>query len=364
MGVTMPARTATALSRLVGSSLGAEDFQLEAVRCLRQAIPFEGWCWATLDPDSTVPISALGENSPLADLQRRHSESEWGPEPDFNKLTQLMAGPRRAAALCVTTGGQPGRSRRWCEMLRPLGFGDEMRGAMVADGNCWGSLTLYREKASRRFTEDDEDYLAFLLSGLAARTRASIPERRQPDPLSMGPGVVTLDADLVPLASTREAERWLAGFSRWRGKEPLPSVFYAVIARLRAGLPAHTRARTADGRWVRVQVSELFGPPAAGSLAVTIQPASPAELAPLLMSAARLTPREQQVCRYVLEGCSSADIARALQLSGHTVRDHLSAIFGKVGVRSRRQLMAALLGSDRQTPARRGTTAYRDFPGG
>ncbi|MBO0684183.1 MAG: helix-turn-helix transcriptional regulator, partial [Candidatus Dormibacteraeota bacterium] len=52
----------------------------------------------------------------------------------------------------------------------------------------------------------------------------------------------------------------------------------------------------------------------------------------------------QQVCRYVLEGCSSTDIARALQLSGHTVRDHLSAIFGKVGVRSRRQLMAALLG--------------------
>lgn len=334
-----------ALTRLVGSSLGAEDFQQEAMRCLRQAIPFEGWCWAALDPNSTVPISAMGENSPLADLQRCHWESEWGPEPDFNKLAQLLAGQRRVAALGVTTGGQPGRSRRWSEMLRPLGFGDELRGALLADGYCWGSLTLYREQSSRHFTEEDEDYLACLLSGLAARTRASIPERRRPDPLSLGPGVVTLDADLVPLAANREAERWLAGFSHWRGKEPLPSVVYAVIARLRAGLPGHTRTRTADGRWVRVQASELFGQPGAGCLTVTIQPASPAELVPLLMAAARLSAREQEVCRCVLEGCSSAEIARALHLSGHTVRDHLSAIFGKVGVRSRRQLMAALLGA-------------------
>ena len=60
------------------------------------------------------------------------------------------------------------------------------------------------------------------------------------------------------------------------------------------------------------------------------------------MRAWRLTRREREVARLVIDGRSTEDIAAALFISAHTVRDHLKMIFGKMGV-SRRQDMAATL---------------------
>ncbi len=73
--------------------------------------------------------------------------------------------------------------------------------------------------------------------------------------------------------------------------------------------------------------------------------AAPAgELAPLLLKAWGLTPREREVARRVIDGLSTDDIAAALFISEHTVRDHVKAIFGKVGVSRRQDLIATLTG--------------------
>ena len=66
------------------------------------------------------------------------------------------------------------------------------------------------------------------------------------------------------------------------------------------------------------------------------------DLAPLLMRAWGLTRREREVARLVIDGLSTEDIATALFISVHTVRDHLKTMFGKMGV-SRRQDVAAVL---------------------
>jgi DNA-binding CsgD family transcriptional regulator len=50
------------------------------------------------------------------------------------------------------------------------------------------------------------------------------------------------------------------------------------------------------------------------------------------MRAWRLTRREREVARLVIDGLSTEDIAAALFISVHTVRDHLKMIFGKIGV--------------------------------
>ena len=57
---------------------------------------------------------------------------------------------------------------------------------------------------------------------------------------------------------------------------------------------------------------------------------------------ARLTPQEERVARLAATEASNAEIAAALYVSVNTVETHLRHIYGKLGIRSRRQLPAAL----------------------
>ena len=56
----------------------------------------------------------------------------------------------------------------------------------------------------------------------------------------------------------------------------------------------------------------------------------------------RLTPQEERVAKLAATGASNAEIAGALFLSVNTVETHLQHIYTKLGIRSRRQLLAAL----------------------
>lgn len=53
------------------------------------------------------------------------------------------------------------------------------------------------------------------------------------------------------------------------------------------------------------------------------------------LSQEALTPREMQVLMLLAEGVGNREIAERLALSEHTVKFHLSAIFGKLGAATR-----------------------------
>ena len=109
------------------------------------------------------------------------------------------------------------------------------------------------------------------------------------------------------------------------------------------------RVRAADGTWAVIRAAALTtGSQDPAGYAVTLEAAPADDLAPLLMRAWGLTRREREVARLVIDGLSTEDIATALFISVHTVRDHLKIIFGKTGVSRRQALVAILTG---RTPA-------------
>jgi two-component system nitrate/nitrite response regulator NarL len=69
-----------------------------------------------------------------------------------------------------------------------------------------------------------------------------------------------------------------------------------------------------------------------------------------------LSVREQEVIRYLCDGLSNRDIARALGLSEHTIKNHLLRIYAKLGVDNRIGVMFSLLG---RAPA---AEPLADFP--
>jgi DNA-binding CsgD family transcriptional regulator len=101
---------------------------------------------------------------------------------------------------------------------------------------------------------------------------------------------------------------------------------------------ALARVLSRSGTWIVLHGTSLV---ASGSrrAAVIVEPAHPARITPLLMSAYGLTEREQEVTGLVLRGESTAQIAERLVVSPHTVQEHLKKIFEKTSVRSRRELV-------------------------
>jgi len=67
-----------------------------------------------------------------------------------------------------------------------------------------------------------------------------------------------------------------------------------------------------------------------------------------------LSPREEEVVRHVGKGMRNAEVAKKLSISEQTVKLHLNAIFRKLGVRDRVQLVlyasqAGLIGGGRRS---------------
>ena len=68
----------------------------------------------------------------------------------------------------------------------------------------------------------------------------------------------------------------------------------------------------------------------------------PAAVPAAVAAPAALTPSETRVARMAAEGMTNRDIAQALFVTPKTVEVHLSNAYRKLGVRSRRELQAAL----------------------
>ena len=106
--------------------------------------------------------------------------------------------------------------------------------------------------------------------------------------------------------------------------------------------------RSASGRWLVLHASRLRIADAEGQIAIIFEEARPSEIAPLIVDAYGLTKREGEIIRLVLRGLSTAEVSNELYITPNTVRDHFKSIFDKVGVRSRRELVAGIFAQQYQ----------------
>ncbi len=329
-----------AIGALAGATAGNPHLQDLLDHCggvIAAAVGCDGIFLSTADP-VTYQFSTLThvrEMPPEMCAPFMHNEFL---DDDVNKFAHLSGSGVHVGTLADATFGQVLLSRRYRDIYRPHGFGPELR-ALLSDGrSCWGYLTLLRGADAPDYSLDDVAVIERMVEPLAVTFRDSLRWPRDTRPRISQPGTITVD-----LAGT------FVSVSD-RAKDALDLICAAPVHSVAASTLAHSRGRHApqpkarlrgsDGTWFTIRgdtVRDTEG--RASHASVVIESAPSAHVATIIARACCLSGREETVLGHLARGEGTRDIARALSISPHTVRDHVKGIFDKTGCRSRGELM-------------------------
>lgn len=334
------------LERLGESGGDSESIRREAMGELRRIVGFDRWCWPLADPETLLPLSGLAEHD-FGPGVPRLLELEYSGD-NFAAKHVVARRAVSAGGLSAETGGDLARSARWDEVMRPVGIGDIATAACRDALGCWGWIEAYRDSDERPFEADELEFLDKVgrsLGSALRRTAMDVPAATAIEPSP--PGVIVIDRDLRPVSWTEGARTWIDAlpsaklFALWG---MLPSAVYpaAALARSRSERTrAHALVHAVDGRWVMIEAACLEGE-RDGEIAINLRSATATETFSLLCRAYALSRREREVVALLVGGLDTRAVARRLFISPHTVQDHLKSVFGKVGLHSRRELLAKL----------------------
>jgi len=337
--------------RLCSSGADARALRLELLAELRRAVGFDAYAWLLTDPETTVGSAPLADVPCLPELPRLIRLKYLTPVGRWTALP-----PPGVATLLGATGGEPSRSRLWRELLAAYQVVD-LASVVFRDAyGCWGFLDLWRVgPAGPAFTAGETGLLAEIAPAVTAglRRAQAATFTAPPGAGPSGPVVLLLSPELSPLAQTPQTDAYLRALVPPEGDaRPVPAAAYNVGAQLLAvedgvdGNPPAARVHLSGGHWLSVRAARMDDAPAAvrGTIAVTIEPASPGERLDLFGRAYGLTQRETELLRQLACGSDTRALARGMGVSEHTVQDHLKSVFARTGTRSRRDLLARALG--------------------
>ncbi|MFD1721283.1 helix-turn-helix transcriptional regulator [Amnibacterium endophyticum] len=300
-------------------------------------------CLATMDPSSGLITRAL-KSKPLEIGDHEFTAAEYGA-PDVNRFDDLARRPVPVGVLSVDTAGSPSSCLRFREFMAPrFGFTDELRLACLTGGTMWGALALYRGEGEASFTREDGARAAEIHELVArALMRTLVAPERVPDP-QRPPAVLVLDESDRIESRSGPTDALIDVLGGWdAGDLPASMLAVAAAARTAAGT-ASSRIRTLDGEWVTARAVAVTTLSGVRSVVLTVETPHPAAIGRLRLAARGLTTREKDIVQQVLLGASTKEIALELHLSAHTVQDHLKAVFAKLGISSRRELIAQFVG--------------------
>lgn len=341
-----PRAAVDAIARLSSQRLDPQELLEEAMPRIARVVGTEAFFAAGTDPETRLCHGA----GVVAGMSDEICRPYWDHEllvPDFNKFAEIDP-EDPVVDLHAATGGRPQRSARWRAFHAISDLDAELRAVLAVGGRVWGVLQLNRMSGTSRFTEEDAAFVREVAPLLGRGLRdglLSTPADAGQGP--NGPGVMILDESGAVVSATAEAQAWLDRIpGSWvspRTGVPVPvEVAALAITAADGGAPVEhrrSRLRTADGVWLVAHASAL---PGTGQIVVVIEPAKASEIAPVIVEVYGLTPREVEVTHRIARGLRTAEIGAELHLSPHTVRDHVKAIFEKVGVSSRGELTSKL----------------------
>jgi DNA-binding CsgD family transcriptional regulator len=325
-----------------------EELISEVADRVRRVVHYDGGAWMTTDPETLLPTTIVTINS-SPELHAAHTRMELMEAPgDVNNFIDLLQSGQTAAALGLATGGDLASSLRYREVHVPHGQADELRLLARSAGSTWAIGCVGRASDTPHFTADEVEYVSTIAEHLGMGLRRAFARRPDADATLRSPGMLVLAADGSIEASTGEADRWLETLrAPFPGVLPTPIIAVALQAQANAAADAPARAARlrlqVPGGWLLIHADVLTGAGGeAGRVAIVLEPADRAALVPLLIALHGLTGREREVASLLVGGLGTDEIAERLHISRHTLRDHVKAIFAKVGVSSRPELTAAL----------------------
>ncbi|MFC6288055.1 LuxR C-terminal-related transcriptional regulator [Nocardioides sp. GCM10027113] len=356
-------RLVAAVERSEERTTTVDAFLGELSAQVGKVVPFDGAMWFGVDPSTLLALtpSRVQNMDPALCWTFWHGEFNTSDALQFRDLARQE---RPVGALRLATGGTPVRSARYRDFLQPQGYADEARVAFRTGPTTWAVAALYRDKGRDPFTSNDLEVLLAASPAVGAALRRFSIRASAPNASLLAPGVMLFGDGALLLSANREAREWLSHLygpnvddKTWDGlladcshpeRLQLYTPLQPLVSRARAVArghdegPVRVRLRDRGGRWVVLHASCLDEHDGDGPVVVVVEPAKSAEVAPIIVEAYGLTPREREVVRGIATGLSTPEIAAELFLSAHTVRDYIKSVFEKVGVGSRGELVAKL----------------------
>ncbi|MGH9224526.1 MAG: helix-turn-helix transcriptional regulator [Acidimicrobiales bacterium] len=368
-GRAVDPRIVDGIERACGRATSADELFETLSHEVAKAVPFDSSMWFGVDPATLLAVAPAR----IEAMDDGYCQAFWQAEfheHDAGLFRDLARQVLPAAALRASTDDKPLRGARYRTFIQPEGYDDELRAAFRTGESTWAVAGLYREKGRPPFNAHEVALLGALSAVVALAVRARAATGPGAPVLFGAPGLMLFDADGVLMSANSEATRWLGEIFGPTGDgaswldvlaDPRENIGSAVpimplLARARAiaagrdGGEARLRLRDRSGRWLVLHASCLDGRGVEGTVAVVVEPAKSTEIAPIIIEAYGLSPRERDVVRAIARGASTPDIAAELFLSGHTVRDYIKSVFEKVGVGSRGELVAKLFAEHYSDP--------------
>ncbi|HSK86474.1 MAG TPA: helix-turn-helix transcriptional regulator [Rubrobacter sp.] len=357
MSTSMEERTFREIKRLCYMGLDANALGRRVAARLRRAVPFDVYGVSVLDPLSGLPTDFVYSEEMADEREAVFYMRHIYFDDDVTDIMWLAREQIGAMTLAEATRGKLERALRHREVNVHKGLANEMRCAFSAGGELWGGICVIRERGAKDFEEREVSLIKRLSFHIASGFRAATLRRISAE-RAIGddsPGVVLLDAEGRLTQYTPPAKRLLRELGAegepeaWRDGAGLPPAVWAVAGALRRSLGPEPRytprvcARASSGRLLTLQASlgeaEMGRPP---ETVIVMNPAGPVEALRLNKAVYGLSPREEEVSDLLIRGSSTREISRSLHISEYTVQDHLKNIFGKIGIKSRRELLKRL----------------------